>query len=85
MVKKGECHVIYRRSFEEFNGSKVANNISDATNLAFFRERFRKAGVLEEFFERLSHIFAPKDSKPLGQIMDVTLAPLPLPTAPVEQ
>jgi len=28
------------------------NDIPDATTLAFFRERLRKAGVIEELFEK---------------------------------
>ena len=40
-----------RRSFEEFAGVGVVNNIPDATTVAFFRERLRKAGVIEELFE----------------------------------
>ena len=41
-----------RRSFEEFVGLGVMNDIPDATTLAFFRERLRKAGVIEELFEK---------------------------------
>jgi len=40
-----------RRSFEEFVGLGVMNNIPDATTIAFFRERLRKAEVMEELFE----------------------------------
>ena len=40
-----------RRSFEEFVGLGVMNSIPDATTIAFFRERLRKAGVIEDLFE----------------------------------
>ena len=43
-----------RRSFEEFVGLGVMNSIPDATTVAFFRERLRKAGVIEELFELVS-------------------------------
>ena len=40
-----------RRSFEEFVGLGVMNSIPDPTTVAFFRERMRQAGVIEELFE----------------------------------
>jgi Transposase and inactivated derivatives, IS5 family len=40
-----EFQVNDRRSFEEFVGLGVMNNIPDATTIAFFRERLRKASV----------------------------------------
>ena len=40
-----------RCSFEKFVGLGVMNDSPDATTLAFFRERLRKAGVIEELFE----------------------------------
>jgi hypothetical protein len=46
-----EFQVNNRRSFEEFVGLGVMNNIPDATTVAFFRERLRKAGVIDELFE----------------------------------
>jgi IS5 family transposase len=48
-----EFQVNDRRSFEEFNGLGVMNSTPDATTVAFFRERLRKAGVVEELFERV--------------------------------
>jgi IS5 family transposase len=39
------------RSFEEYVELGVMNNIPDATTVSFFRERLRKAGVIEELFE----------------------------------
>ena len=38
-------------SFEEFVGLGVMNGISDATTVGFFRERLRKAGMIEELLE----------------------------------
>ena len=40
-----EFQVNDRRSFEEFVGLGVMNNIPDATTVALFRERLRKAGA----------------------------------------
>ena len=42
--KELEFQVNDRRSFEEFVGLGVMNNIPDATTIAFFRERLRKGG-----------------------------------------
>ena len=39
-----------RRSFDEFIGLGVMNNSPDATTIAFFRERLRKAEVIEVLF-----------------------------------
>jgi hypothetical protein len=41
-----------RRSFDEFVSFGVMNAILDATTAAFFRERLRKADVIEALFER---------------------------------
>jgi len=38
-------------SFEEFVGLGLMNSISDATTVGFFRERLRKAGMIEELLE----------------------------------
>ena len=46
-----ELQVNDRRSCEEFVGLGVMNNIPDATTIAFFRERLRKAEVIEELAE----------------------------------
>ena len=40
-----------RRSFEGFVGLCVMIDIPDATTVAFFRERLRKANVIDELFE----------------------------------
>jgi IS5 family transposase len=42
-----EFQVNDRRSFEEFVALGVMNTISDVTTIAFFRERLRKAGVID--------------------------------------
>jgi len=75
-----EFQVNDRRSFDEFEGLGVMNSIPDATTIAFFRERLRKAGVIEELFERcLSHTCAPSQGLQArgGQIIDATLVPVP--------
>ena len=65
-----------RRSFEEFVGLGVMNNILDATTIAFFKERLRKAGVIEELFEMFETYPRPKGLQARGgQIIDATLVP----------
>jgi IS5 family transposase len=49
--EENEFQVNDRRSCEEFIGLGVMNNIPDATTIAFFRERLRKAEVIEELAE----------------------------------
>ena len=46
-----EFQVNYRRTFEKFVSLGVMNGIPDATTIAFFRERLRKANVIDELFE----------------------------------
>ena len=46
-----EFQVNDRRSFEDFVGLGVMNSIPDATTVAYFHERLRHAGVIEELFE----------------------------------
>ena len=45
--EKLEFQLNDRRSFEEFVGLRVMNNIPDATTVALFRECLRNAGVIE--------------------------------------
>ena len=59
-----EFQVNDRRSFEEFVGLGVMNNIPDATTIALFRERLRKAGVIEELFEMFESTFVRRVCKP---------------------
>lgn len=47
-----EFQVNDRRSFEELIGLAVMNSVPDATTVAFFRERLRKAGTNKELFDR---------------------------------
>ena len=47
-----EFQVNGRRSFEEFVGLGVMNDIPDATTVAFFRQLLRKAVVIEELFHK---------------------------------
>ena len=77
-----EFQVNDRRSFEEFVGLGVMNTIPDATTVAFFRERLRKAGVIEELFEMFETYLRSRGLQARdGQIMDATLVPVPLPQA----
>jgi IS5 family transposase len=73
-----EFQVNDRRSFDEFVGIGVMNSIPDATTVAFFRERLRKAGVIEELFKMFE---AYRRSQRLqargGKIIDATLVPVP--------
>ncbi len=71
-----EFQVNDRRSFEEFVGLGVINNIPDATTIAFFRERLRKAGVIEELFEMLENYLRLQGLEARGgQIINATLVP----------
>jgi len=54
------------------------NNIPDATTVAFFRERLRKAGVIEELFEKFEDYLRSQGLQGRGgQIIDATLVPVP--------
>ena len=73
-----EFQVNDRRSFEEFVGLGVMNDIPDATTVAFFRERLRKAGVIEELFEMFEAYLRSQGLQARGgQIIDATLVPVP--------
>ena len=49
--EKVELQVNHGRTFEEFDGLGVMNDIPDTTTVAFFRERLRKANVINELYE----------------------------------
>ena len=73
-----EFQVNDRRSFEEFVGLGVMNSIPDATTIAFFRERLRKAEVIEELFELFEAYLRSQGLQARGgQIIDATLVPVP--------
>jgi len=73
-----EFQVNDRRSFEKFVGLGVMNDIPDATTVAFFRERLRKAGVIEELFEMFEEYLRDQGLEARGgQIIDATLVPVP--------
>ena len=73
-----EFQVNDRRSFEEFVGLGVMNSIPDATTVAIFRERLRKAGVIEELFEMFEAYLRSQGLQARGgQIIDATLFPVP--------
>ena len=56
----------------------VMNNIPDATTVAFFRERLRRAGVIEELFEMFEGYLRDQGLEARGgQIIDATLVPVP--------
>ena len=56
----------------------MMNNIPDATTVAFFRERLRKAGVIEELFEMFEGYLRSQGLQARGgQIIDATLVPVP--------
>jgi IS5 family transposase len=84
--KELEFQVNDRRSFEEFVGLSVMNNIPDATTIAFFRERLRKAGVIEELFEMFESYLRSQGLEACGgQIVDTTLFPVPKQRYPREE
>ena len=73
-----EFQVNDRRSFEEFVGLAIMNSIPDATTIAFFRERLRKAEVIEELFEMFEAYLRSQGLEARGgQIIDATLVPVP--------
>jgi len=52
----------------------VINDNPDATTLAFFRESFRKAGVIEELFEMFESYLRGQGLQARGgQIIDIML------------
>jgi IS5 family transposase len=73
-----EFQVNDRRSFEEFVGLGVMKSIPDATRVAFFRERLRKAGVIEDLFAMSEEYLRSQGLQAGGgQIIDATLVPVP--------
>jgi hypothetical protein len=59
-----------------FIGLGVMNSIPNATTVAFFRERLRKAGVIEELFEMLVGYLRSQGLQARGrQIIDAGSAP----------
>jgi transposase len=74
-----EFQVNDRRSFEEFIGLGIMDTIPDATTVAFFRERLRKAGLIEELFERFEQFLRDQGLEAKGgQIVDATIIPVPI-------
>ena len=54
------------------------NNIPDATTIAVFRERLRKARMIEELFEMFETYLRSQSLQARGgQITDATLVPVP--------
>ena len=76
--KEVEFQVNDRRSFEEFDGLGVMNDIPDATTVAFFRERLRKVNVIDELLEMFESYLRGQGLEACGgQIIDAILAPVP--------
>ena len=72
-----EFQINDRRLFEEFVGLGVMNDIPDATTVAFFRERLRKANVIDELFEMFESYLSDQGLEARdGQIIDATLIPV---------
>ena len=54
------------------------NDIPDATTVAFFRERLRKANVIDELFEMFESYLRDQGLEARGRhIIDATLVPIP--------
>ena len=72
-----EFRVNDRRSFEKLVDLGVINDIPDATTMAFFRERLRKANVIDELFEMFESYLRDQGLEARGgQIIDATLVPV---------
>ena len=75
---ESEFQVNDRRTYEEFVGLGVINDIPDATTVAFFRECLRKANVIDELFEMFESYLSDQGLEARGgQIIDATLVPVP--------
>jgi IS5 family transposase len=73
-----EFQVNDRRSIEEFVGLGVMHSITDATTIACFRERLRKAEDIEDLFEMFeAYLLSQGLQARGGQIIDATLIPVP--------
>ncbi len=74
-----EFQVNDRRSFEEFIGLGIMDIIPDAITVAFFRERLRKAGLIEDLFARFEEFLRDQGLEAKGgQIIDATIIPVPI-------
>ena len=77
-----EFEVSDRRSFEEFVGLGAMNSIPDSTTIAFFRERLRKAVMIEEILEMFESYLGSQGLQARGgKIVDATLVQVPFPKA----
>ncbi len=66
------------RSFEEFAGLGVMKSIPDASTIAFFRKRLRKADVIDELVEWFEeHLRSQGLEASGGQIINATLVSVP--------
>jgi IS5 family transposase len=72
-----EFQVNDRRSFEKFVGLEVTSKVPDATTVAFFKKRVRKAGIIEKTFGMLKRFLCDQGFKAQGgKIIDETLVPV---------
>ena len=61
----------------KFIGLGVMDSIPDATTVAFFRERLRKAGLIEVIFEHFEQYLCDGGYEARGgQIIDATIEPV---------
>ncbi|WP_255120118.1 transposase [Synechococcus sp. Cruz CV-v-12] len=75
-----------RRSFEEFVGLGVMNNIPDSTPVNFFRKSLYKTVVIEELCEKFEACLRENGLEArAGQIIDATWVPIPTPKASAKQ
>lgn len=66
------------RYFDDFVVLAVMNTIPEVTIVAFLREQFRIAGVIEELFERFAGYLRTKGLQSFGgHIIDPILVPVP--------
>ena len=73
-----EFQVNDRRTFQKFVGLSVMNDIPNATTVAFFRERLRKANVIDQLFEMFERYLRDQGLEARGgQIIEATLVPFP--------
>lgn len=72
-----EFQVNDKRYFAEFVGPGVTKSIPDATTVSFFRERLRKARVIQELFELFEAYLRSQGLKARGgKIIEDTLVPV---------
>ena len=67
-----------RRTFKKFVGLGVMIDIPDVSTVVIFRERLRKANVIDELFKMFESYLRDQGVEARGgQIIDATLVPVP--------